>query len=235
MNAVAGTSTTIEYLLKGVYENTFGRLSALFARDSNRVEGFIGEAYSEYSNFIHQKAWFHFDFRSKAKELSALPAEGIREKERKYSFLLELWAKHYLSFLFRGGADAIYDAVEYSTYVTAKGDLDTECQARSGCAIVARVSESIGILKLPRYRAFKESFQSLRGLEILSIAGNKRIVAALIARPECSLPATGEELFNWPVLNGEPGTRRVGVVVSVAQLHDYFSIPCLEVEHVYDY
>jgi hypothetical protein len=63
MLRVIGVSTTAEYLLKGAYEGSIGRLTRWAADDEETAEDRVyANAQDAYAQFIFNKAWYEFDF-----------------------------------------------------------------------------------------------------------------------------------------------------------------------------
>src|SRR5690606_4868742 len=59
MLRVIGVSTTAEYLVKGAYEGTIGRLMRWSANNEDTEEDRIyARAQQAYAHFIHDKAWY---------------------------------------------------------------------------------------------------------------------------------------------------------------------------------
>ena len=99
MIIVIGTSTTVEYGLKGIYEHTIGRLAE--ATKSNRrpvaEEVFAARYAQAYVDFIRIEPWYKFDFWSQLKTLwTTVPTTGpnlIRKWERRFALTSELLVK----------------------------------------------------------------------------------------------------------------------------------------------
>ena len=71
MICVIGTSTTIEYALKGVYEHTIGRLAeaTVSGREQVPEERFAAAYAQRYVDFIRVDPWYLFDFGAELKTL----------------------------------------------------------------------------------------------------------------------------------------------------------------------
>ena len=59
---VIGVSTTAEFVAKGAYENTFGRLTRWLAGADTEEDLIIQEAHRAYSDLIYTKPWYEFPF-----------------------------------------------------------------------------------------------------------------------------------------------------------------------------
>jgi opacity protein-like surface antigen len=99
MVMVIGTSTTVEYALKGLYEHTLGRLAeATVSGDAPVPEERLGADYAQaYVDFIRIEPWYQFDFLTPLGQLWAgLPVTGpnlIRRWERRFALTTELLVK----------------------------------------------------------------------------------------------------------------------------------------------
>src|SRR5438046_908622 len=81
----AGTEFTIEYAIKGIYENTIGRLTAWFGRDTPEDQ-FAAKTAADYSKFVHELPWYEFGFGARLvrlwMEVPLWGAKPVRKIER---------------------------------------------------------------------------------------------------------------------------------------------------------
>lgn len=246
MVMVIGTSTTVEYALKGVYEHTIGRLAeATRSGEAPVPEERFAAAYAQaYVDFIRVEPWYQFDFWSQLKSLwSEVPVRGenlLRRWERRFALTSELLVKEGYARLIKLGTQSIYDAPKPVTAVL----LDKAPQADAAHAEFTALGgdASRGVLAtIPRYEGFTaySRWLAAQGIDFREIAGNDgEIVVSLLAPAGQSLPASTRRLFTQPVIT-QPGRERIVLAVPVASLgamlREADARAGVSVEHVYDY
>ncbi|MBI3797033.1 MAG: hypothetical protein HY268_08710 [Deltaproteobacteria bacterium] len=118
MIVVIGASYTAEYGVKGLYENTLGRVTEWLSsgesgKPQTAEDRYIQTCAQEYAAFIHATPWYEFPFAQKLREFWAQsgPAEGsrLRSWERTFGFTLELGFKTVWGGLIRKSSQAAYD------------------------------------------------------------------------------------------------------------------------------
>ena len=123
MVMVIGSSTTVEYGCKGIYEHTIGRLAeATVSGDAAVPEERLYADYAQaYVDFIRLEPWYKFDFLAPLKQLWAeLPLSGanlIRRWERRFALTTELLVKEGYARLIKLGTQSVYDAPKPTTAV----------------------------------------------------------------------------------------------------------------------
>jgi hypothetical protein len=244
--SVIGVSFTLENLVKGVYENTVGRVTEWLSSDALTPEdAYAQQVAKEYGDFIHTIPWFEFPFREK---LTGLWAETglwgpnlIRKWERKFALSLEYGGKALYARLIKGGNEASFTPQDVEIQVWTEGLSDETLVQEPDVSIVKPVEAEADIVMMPRYEAFTETVPRLvaEGVQFEEIAGNDEILITVIA-PEnwdYNLEA-GEALFDMPVLS-QGGLKRVAVKVPVKSLHIVLTAVAdnddLKLEHIYDY
>ena len=256
MNAVIGTTTTIEYVTKGIYENTIGRLtewwegeqeSAIPMTPIDSVEGFIAGTYDGYAKFIHASPWYAYPFLDKLHTLWSEPHDGektrIRHWERKLSFSAELLIKGALGKIFQWGTGALYEPEEKVIYAVVEGDV-AALSAKSPAVKLVKQDSVDAVVTLPRYEEFTSVIRSLASGDAApqaffrEIAGNEGIVITVKA-PAGWLQAdpTIEEITRWPLFDSDSKVR-VALFVPVKHLlTTIFELQSkqIELDHVFDY
>jgi hypothetical protein len=244
MLVVIGTSHTIELAIQSIYENTVGRLTEAAAFWEPAPEDrYQAEAAAEYAAFLDQVPWYRFPYAEKRAGLWAVePADGaaaIRSWERKLGFGASYSIKQGYAALIASGLSATSDAAFLDIHVWATGPValaiadepDTSLERDFGVDGAAFVTR--------RYQVFTEMIPCLigRGVRFVEIGGNSLIFATFLVEAAAALPEAGQVLFSYR-LPAEPETRRVGIALPVAGLHE--ALPALDaagakLEHVYDY
>ena len=256
---VIGTSTSFEYVIKGLYENTVGRFTRWTASGENTPEDLlIQQAHRAYSDLIFSEAWYEFDFASWLRSIwfdSGFFGRGIvRKIERKLFFTAEFGIKTVYAKLIEWAAESTYGETDRLIYLTAIESSSPEIDkaiSRSDRAVAAPVSlpeqatiiASEGgehLIAVPRWGGFTDTVPKLAkaGYDFRDISGNQRIVISLIVNedaPVAGLPAT--QLFISEVVSNE-SLKRMVMVVKVAELGQFLRDVDREkllLEHIYDY
>lgn len=244
MLVVIGTSFSVEYALKGAYENTFGRLSEWSSHHQLTAEdGYAADIAEDYARFVHIRPFYEYSF---ARALGGLwrqvPLRGehwVRKTERRGWLTLDY------------GVEAIYcELIQLSTHATY-GYEDTTTSAwvtaSSPPAFATiphlRVLKDLGsgsyIVEFPRYQEFTaRSLDSVHsGITFVQIAGNHNILVSIIADHPFSSPA-GAEMVRSNAIPSEPGRSRVALLCQVKDLSAVLrelENQAVTIEHIYDY
>lgn len=242
MIGVIASSTTVEYGLRSLYENTIGRTAALFQSAATPEDGLAARYAQAYVDFIRVDPWYKFDFMQWLKALwTSVPLTGpdmIRKWERRYALTTELLAKAGYGWLIGRGSASVYDEALPTTYVVVSGKEPPP----AGVKPPAPVGEGRWLVALPRYEAFMPASAKLAaaGFAFENIAGNERdtpLLVTMLAEDSWQPPAGTRVLFTQPIVT-QPGTRRVAVIVDVKGLAPFLrGLPGgkTRVEHIYDY
>jgi hypothetical protein len=248
MILVIGTSTTVEYGLKGLYEHTIGRLAeATKSTDAPVAEEAFAARYAQaYVDFIRVDPWYKFDFGSQLRTLwTQVPRTGpdpIRKWERRFALTSELLVKEGYARLIKLGTQSLYDAPKPVTAVVLnrapEDGLDAHPDYRP---LGAPRSDGLVLATVPRYEGFTAygRWLAAQGVDFVEIAGNRGDVVVSVLVPEGWRPALGRVLFEQPILT-RPGTRRVVLALPVERLAAELRREALigsqvAVEHLYDF
>ncbi len=247
MVMVIGTSTTVEYALKGIYEHTIGRLAEATVGGSAPVaEERLYAAYAQaYVDFIRIEPWYKFDFVAPLAELwSDLPLSGpnlIRRWERRFALTTELLVKEGYARLIKLGTQSVYDAPRPVTAVVLSKA--PEPDAATYPDYNARNAEGPEVLAtIPRYEAFTAYSRWLagQGIDFREIAGNDGEVLVSVLVPTAWMSSgPGRTLFEQPIVT-RPGQKRAVLAVRVNQLAALLRSwgekrGGVLVEHIYDF
>jgi hypothetical protein len=247
MILVIATSTTVEYTLRAVYENTIGRASWLL--DGGRLtdeDRYGAKVAQDYVDFIRQEPWYLFDFGSRLKHLwTDVPLFGsgfVRKWERRYALTTEYAIKAVYGKLIEKATRATYTPALMTTDVVVDR-LPPGWTPPAHVSVLQGLPDGRVLLSLPRYFDFRIAATALaqQGVRIDDIAGNgvsAPILVTVWARDDTKLSAG-----SWRVLFEQPltlpaQTRRVALLMPVGRLSTFLAqAPAmgLTVEHVYDY
>jgi hypothetical protein len=242
---VIASSTTVEYALRSLYENTIGRASWLLDGEQLTDEDRYGaRTAQDYVDFIRQQPWYLFDFGARLRMLwSDVPMWGpglVRKWERRYALTTEYAIKAAYGKLIEKATRAAYTPALMTTDVVVD-HLPDGWTPDAHIRLLARLPDGRALLALPRYFDFRLAATSLaqQGSHFVDIAGNTSeiLVTVWMKDDGRSPPELGRVLFEQS-LTAPAHTRRVAVLVPVNRLSDFLTKAAsfgLVTEHVYDY
>ena len=248
MICVIGTSTTVEYSLKGVYEHTIGRLAQATVSGHEQVpeERFAAAYAQRYVDFIRVDPWYLFDFGAELKTLwSDAPTSGpnlIRRWERRFLLSTELLVKSGYGKLITWATHSVYDAPKPVTAVVLSAMPPRSELALNPDFIVLRTAPNGVLATIPRYEAFTSyaEWLALDGIDFREIAGNDgNVLMSVIVRQDWRPGPDGRVLFEQPVIT-QPGHKRSVMAVPIARLaavlREYrLNQHGIALEHIYDF
>jgi hypothetical protein len=242
---VIATSTTVEYALRSLYENTVGRAGWLLGGERLTDEDRYGaRAAQAYVDFIRQEPWYLFDFAGTLRHLwTDVPLWGpgvVRKWERRYALTTEYAAKAVYGKLIEKATRAAYTPALMTTEVVVDR-LPADGALPPRVSVLRRWPDGRALLSLPRYFDFRLAATALarQGVRFVDIAGNTSIILVTVWAPRDATPPAGHGrvLFEQP-LTDPAGMRRLGLLVPVNELSAFLAAaPALGLvpEHVYDY
>ncbi len=248
MIAVIGPSFSIEYFVKGLYENTVGRLAELTVPGRWREGGptvedrFAGALAADYAAFMHATPWYEFSFWSRLGALwgldGPLDATALRRAERRGALSGELLFKTAWGWAIGKSSGQAYDAEAALIHAWVR---------KSPVAADQRIAkrEDLGpdaeLLALPRYEPFTAVVSGLadQGVRFVEIAGNDALLVTLVTpaawRDEAG---RGTMLVEWPILT-DRARKRVALTIAVPRLHEVLpslaAEPGVTLDHLYDF
>jgi hypothetical protein len=242
MLAVIGSSFTIEYGLKGAYEETVGRLSeALVGGAVTDEDRYAASVAANYGAFVGDRPFYEFSFASALQGLwtrtSFFGPHLLRKLERRVWLSLDYGIEAIYCGLITLASHAAYGVEDNVTWVLA-GNIGADSGALAGIpdvTVVRAASPDTVIVRMPRYQKFTNAaiLALGRGIRFREIAGNRQIVVSAVVPAAWSddLKA-GEVLFSSPILTN-PALKRVALRVPVSELQSVTAV--LPIEHIYDY
>ncbi len=245
MLVVIGTSFSAEYILKGVYERTIGRLS-----EWTSGHQFTGEdqyAYRvarEYADFVHVRPFYEFHFLRHVKGLwaenSLWGPHPIRKWERRIFLSVDYAVEAFYCWLIEQGTHATYGREPGDTYAWVENLDETLLPQIPHLKVVKRAGPQAYIVDIPRYQEFTAIASKLaqHGVRFVEIAGNSQITLSVLAPQAWHYDGSvARQLFSMPILT-HPGRQRVVLtcdVPSLDQALNHLHTDGVMVEHVYDY
>ena len=244
MLRVIGISTTIEYLYKGLYEQSVGRFTRWAAGGAETPEDLIiRQAQRAYSDLIFETAWYEFDFAAWVSRIWQEPPlfgkNFIRKLERKIYFTLEFGFKSLYAKLVGFGAKSAYEASDGLVYLTAS--LPKLQQSKMPESVQLLFSgEGAQIYSVPRWGEFSKVIPQLAslGMRFRDISGNESIVVQLRAPTSSKVSlANAKELFSVPLVS-DSSSKYIYVTAQVDELDQLLkevSVKNITLVHIYDY
>ncbi|MEO6081114.1 MAG: FAD-binding oxidoreductase [Steroidobacteraceae bacterium] len=245
MVAVIGTSYTVENAVKGVYENTIGRVTEWLASNEPTAEDAAAVGFAQrYVDFIRVRPWYEFSFFAELKRLwREAPIHGdhqIRKWERRLILSAEMLVKAQYATLLTIGTRLTYGTADRGIEAVVQGATREGLATLTGTGIIAPLEDGSLAVRLPRYEAFGDAVGELaaQGVRFVEISGNDEILltAVVPAGWRYDLPQ-GKVAFSRAILT-DPQKKRVGILTPVPALHEVLRAlraQGLAAEHVYDY
>lgn len=246
MLLVIGASFSIEQAVKGVYENTFGRLTEWVSSDELTEEDRLIQRYqADYADFIHVHPWYDYPFYSKLKEFHAQSRwseeNRMREMERSLAFSIGFGFKSLYAWLIRAGTKSVYEEDEGIVYAMVE---DLPDDARSWDArlkVIQRLEDGRALIAVPRYDTFRDIGLLLaqHGVRFTEIAGNDEILFTVVAPGDWTYDtAYGRPAFTSEIVS-DASRKRIGIVTDVRDLGRLLVAingrRDVRLEHIFDY
>lgn len=235
---VIGASFTLEMGMKALYEETLGRLFAVFRGADKSPQDVYALAMAEdYGRFLHQTPWYKYDFDGSVKKLWKEPVTSLRSWERRLALGGEWKAKAAYADVIAGAVAATGQA-QLTIRSLVSGVPVADLQAIPGVTVIEDRGASGVLIETPRYRAFTVILQQIaaRNGTMREIAGNDDIMVSALA------PSAPSQLGYAAIIadinrDGFSG-RRLLLQAKVSDLSSLFTelkAAGFELEHVYDY
>jgi FAD/FMN-containing dehydrogenase len=254
MLGVIGVSTAIEYGLKGLYENSIGRLSELDMPAGGTAEDrYAAGIAADYSRLISQRGWYEFDFAGALENLwTDVPLFGpgpLRKWERRLALSAEYSIKTVYAALIGFGTKSAYSADELTRYVVVAGWSDSlRTSGISSTTALAELKPVVGLdrgytlLAVRRYNPFRDALLALADradkIRLAELSGSEVVTFSGTAPAGWLAPPRTVVVVAY-VDPADPPRRRILLRVAARDLLDVLRRLRLErkfvVEHIYDY
>lgn len=241
---IIGVSYSLEYGIKGAYENTIGRVFEWIRGEKRTPQDDYARALlQDYAAFLYTVPWYKYPFREKLDDLMAISTptpSTLRTWERDFALGTEYFLKVGYASLLQKALDAGGDD-EPRDIMFAVSTLPPEVLAKEPrIKPIRALTPQWQLVQTPRYKAFTEIMQGLldRGFNVAEIAGNHDILITVIAPDAARLDVKDTtELFSLE-LDAKPGFRRAGLKAKIDRLVDInrdLKARGASIEHFYDY
>ncbi|HEX2210392.1 MAG TPA: FAD-binding oxidoreductase [Longimicrobium sp.] len=248
MLGVIGVSYSVEYAVKGAYENTLGRVSAWTSRGRLTDEDrFAHQVAADYGRFIHSIPWYRYPFGSKLRALwSDVPLWGkdpVRKWERRLSMTVEYGIKGIYAWMLGGATGAAYTPQDLRIGAVVYGDTASLAPGDERVLERRAIGPRHALVTVERYDPFWQLMRdaAARGdtVPLVEIAGNDDIVVTGIApRDWRYVGPDAEFLYAMPVIT-DPAHIRPVLKVRTRDLLPFLrrvqADGRMRVDHVYDY
>ena len=249
MLGVIGLSTAIEYGIKGIYENTIGRLFELAMPPGGTDEDrYAAAVAAQYVDLIERRGWYEFSFARALKGLwTTVPFFGpgwLRKVERRTVLSAEYLVKAVYATLIGLGSGTAWAPDEEQRGIVVAGWTEPVAGSAGVAPLTARMRLPRGytLLTVPRYNPFRDAL-----LGLSNFAGSVRI-AEVSGADFATLSGTAPVGWAAPprtsvvVAYGVPADRARNRVLLRANARDLLDVlrslrseGQFAVEHIYDY
>jgi len=241
---VIGVSYSVEYAIKGLYENTVGRAFEWIRGDKLTPQDEFGRAVlQDYASFLYTVPWYKYPFREKLDGLLAISTatpSTLRSRERDFALGTEYFLKIGYAALIQKALDAGGDNEPRDIMLVVATLPPEVLSAEPRIKPIRALSPQWQLVQVPRYKDFTEIVQRLldQGIGLAEVAGNHDIFITVIAPDGAKLDIGGTtELFSLG-LDARPGFRRAGLKARIDHLVDInrsLKARGANIEHFYDY
>lgn len=248
MLMVIGTSLTLEYLFKGIYENTIGWFTEWTTSDRVPEDEYAFDVANAYGNLIPVRPWYEFSFWSSFKGLwsktELLGWNMIRRWERKIILSAEYLFKAFYAWVIETSTHATFGVADVESklwaYNISEENLNQFLSSNPKSKRLQTLDEKNFLLSLPRYQPFTDDIIPLikQNAKFYDIAGNTFILLSAVVPTDFSTEIKpGVIVFSLDILT-DKNHKRIGVVSPVTSLDqvvkDIIKSDGL-VEHIYDF
>jgi hypothetical protein len=246
MLAVIGSSFSVEYALKGLYEETVGRLSAWTSHHQPVAEDdYAAEVAENYAAFVHIRPFYEFSFAHALRGLwSNTPFRTthlVRTLERRAWLTLDYSAEAFYCELIELATHATYGFEDTTTIAWVEfPDSGNTPSSIPSVRILRDVGNKQAMVEIPRYQEFTSAALGLihAGVQFRQIASNELIVISAIAPSGWTNNIPNVQMLLAQPWLTNPGNSRIVLLCRVPELHNI--LPMLEhqgvkIEHLYDY
>jgi hypothetical protein len=244
MLSVVGTSFSVEYALKGIYEKSFGKLLEWLSSYETEEDKYSIKIAQDYGNFILTKPWYEFPFGEKVvglwKETNFFGKYFIRKIERKIFLSTENGVKSIYALVIKKATHAVYGGPESEDYIWVENFRDRLWIEEPRIKKVKEMGDMSYVISVPHYQDFTDIIPWLakNGVRFLDISGNDEIMLTAVAQTDWNYNVSyGEQIFSMKVLTNPP-LKRIAIRIPVNSLNLVLSeleASGIKIEHIYDY
>jgi hypothetical protein len=245
MLVVIGTSFSAEYMLKGIYEKTVGRLSEWTSRGQLVEEDrYAYQVARAYADFVHIRPFYEFHFARHVKGLwSETPLWGahlVRKWERKIYLTVDYTFEAFYCWLVQIATHLTYGNEPANTYAWIDQSNEALLEQLPQVKIVKATGPGEFIVDIPRYQEFTAIASTLaeRDIHFVEIAGNSRITISVLAPQAWRYGHSDAQLLFSSQILTRPELQRFVMgceVTSLSNVIETLRSEGVRIEHIYDY
>jgi hypothetical protein len=245
MLGVIGTSFSAEYILKGIYEETVGRLTEWTSgHQFTEEDSYAYQVARDYADFVHLRPFYEFRFARHVKGLwTDNPFFGrhfLRKWERRAFLTIDYSIEALYCWVIEKATHISYGFEPDLTYVWLD-NVDSSLLSRvEQIRDPKQVGPRAFVVAAPRYQPFTGIAIALaeHGAHFVEIAGNSDITISILVNQSWNGEMrSAERLFSMPILT-RSGQQRLVLRSNVNALDGVLkelSADNVTIEHVYDY
>ncbi|PTQ89838.1 FAD-binding protein [Agitococcus lubricus] len=245
MVSVLGVSYTVENTLKGIYENSIGRLSEVLSTQSLSDEDKLAaQVANDYVDFIEVRPWYEYSFSKQLKRLwfdtPLIGKNPLRKLERRVILSTEYLEKALYATFITGATRLIYGVADDHVLARVK-NLNAEFfQQHSDIQLIENYTDGSLLISLPRYLAFREAVFAITEAngQFIEIAGNQYIfMTGLVHKDWQQEIAYSKANFSLPIATNQQ-EKRIALTLEIGHLHEslkQLKQTGVHIEHLYDY
>lgn len=245
MLSVIGISYSLEYVIKGLYENSIGKATELLSGNEPTAEDrYAQKVAEEYANYIPEYPWFDFSYTRALgglwSQTSLVGPHMIRKVERKLILTLEYSVKAIYSSIIQAASHLTYGTADPSVYALANKVPNYIYKQHKNIKHIKTIKAKEDILSLPSEQPFTDAVTKITnsGMQFNDIAGNNEILVTAVTPTSWIFnDKNGQLLFTINILT-QPGLHRIAIRVPTKSLLttlQYLQRSNVKIEHVYAY
>lgn len=223
-----GMSFSAEMIVKGLYENTVGRVFEWIGGWRTPEDRYAQRVQASYGQFMHETPWYRYPFGTAFRQLWTFGPSRVRGAERHLALSLEYGVKALYAKLIGWASGTALGQDERTMRVVLAA------QPEQIAAVDPRLRHVTGdTYEAPRYAQFSNIAQKLAaaGIGFREIAGNDDVFLTVVMPKE----TPGTPLLRMDLAD-RPGWERRGLLVKVTDLsRTLAALPAGAFEHLYDY
>ena len=244
MLVVIGSSFSAEYILKGIYENTVGRVTEWTSgHQLTEEDSYSYSVAREYADFVHVRPFYEFHFARHAtglwKQNHFWGDHLLRKWERRAFLTIDYSVEAFYCWLIEKATHVSYGYEPDETLAWVDGD-QSSLQQIPRVKVLKQLGAHEFIVSIPRYQEFTTvaSNMAQSGVHFVEIAGNSSITFSVVTPGTWSaqeLPV--QKLFSMPIAT-RPEVQRIFFrcdVQSLDQVLNAVAPTGTTIEHIYDY
>src|SRR5262249_59737160 len=166
MLAVIGSSFSVEYVIRGVYEKSVGRLTEwLSGHDAVGEDRFSYQVAREYADFVHIRPFYEFSFWQRLKRFWAQTSwwgkHPVRKWERKAFLTVDYAIEAFYCWLIEAATHATYGYESAETYTWIENVSSQTLAEFPRVRVVKSMGADSYLVIIPRYQEFTTTASGL--------------------------------------------------------------------------